>query len=248
VLSVRELAGAVGGTRRLRSPLWDDLGHRLARDAPATFLPRALVGIQPAADRAGQRDPRRGRAPPQADFSREKDALAVVVGRGNSGPRPVLARLPPQVRHRTHLPLREALPRLDEAVTCDAATSRPLELDRRRRTHRAPARARTCCGPAAPLGTTARSLAPHPISSPERVSVTSCNARLTGQSTEIPETGTGPAERDPKTPENPLSGGEKGSGPDAVLLDIRAFPACQAPTSAGSYDDRATFPSSCSRP
>src|SRR5665213_1529367 len=38
----------------------------------------------------------------------------------------------------------------------------------------------------------------------------SFDPRLAGQCTEIPDAGTGAPERDPKTPENPLSGGQKG--------------------------------------
>jgi hypothetical protein len=42
------------------------------------------------------------------------------------------------------------------------------------------------------------------------VAALACNHRHTSASTEIHDTGTGTAERDPKTPENPLSSRQEG--------------------------------------
>ena len=120
----------IGEPRRLGSPLREDHRHRLARHAPA---PR------PAADRwagsrrtpivRGTRDPCRGRASPEAHLADEEDAVAVVVGRAASPTSTgALARLSPSLRHRAHVPVREADPRLDDAVGPDARAGRPLDL------------------------------------------------------------------------------------------------------------------------
>ena len=148
---------------------------------------------------------------PEADRPREEDALAVVVRRRRARPRPVLACLPPALRHRAHLPVREGHPRLDDAVGPHARAGRPLDLARRWRVHPAPPRPRPRRRSPAPLGAAARSDAAHPHACATGVSATSCNARHASQSTEIPHARSGTPERDPKTAENPLSGDQKGS-------------------------------------
>jgi hypothetical protein len=75
---------------------WHKLHPKLCR-------PGALAGLQGATDHQRQRDPGRGRTPAQADGTCQEDAVAVVVRRRRTRPRPVLARLPPQVRHQTHV-------------------------------------------------------------------------------------------------------------------------------------------------
>ena len=50
----------------------------------------------------------------------------------------------------------------------------------------------------------------HPVPGPAGISSTACNARHASPSTEIPNAGTRTPERDPKTPENPLSGCQEG--------------------------------------
>ena len=59
-------------------------------------------------------------------------------GDGEPDLEPVLAVLPPQVRHRAHLPLREGNARLDHTVGVHTPTGRPLDLAGGRRLHRAP--------------------------------------------------------------------------------------------------------------
>src|ERR1039458_876994 len=77
--------------------------------------------------------------------------------------------------------------------------------------HPAPPRSRSCRRSPAPLGTAPRLSSADPCSGATGVSATSCDDRDTSQSTEIDDAWTRAPERDPKTAENPLSGGQKGS-------------------------------------
>ena len=81
VLRPRDLAGAERQPRRVGSPLRTTHRHCLARHASAPVRTGTLGGVRTTADRARHGDPRRGRASPETDLSREEDAVAVVVGR-----------------------------------------------------------------------------------------------------------------------------------------------------------------------
>ena len=60
--------------------------------------------------------------PPRTD---QEDPVAVVVRRGRARPRPLLAGLPPPVRHRAHLPVREGDVGMDDTIAAE-----PEQADR----------------------------------------------------------------------------------------------------------------------
>ena len=136
-------------------------------------------------DRAGQRDPRRRRASPEAHRTHQEDAVAVVVGARCARSRAVLPRLPAPLRHRAHLPLREEHPGVDDTVAAHARAGRPLDLARRSpptRNSASPAGSSKTFGCRGNAASIRRS---SPGACAPRVSSTSCNARHARQSTEI---------------------------------------------------------------
>ena len=87
--------------------------------------------------------------------------MAVVVGPRRARPRPVLARLSASLRHRAHVPIRQAHPRVDDAIAVHAGAGRPLDLARVRGAHPAAPRSWPRRRPPASLGATPRSDATH---------------------------------------------------------------------------------------
>lgn len=122
----------------------------------------------------------------------------------------MLARLFAALRHRAHLPLPQEHNGLDHAVTVQARAGRPLELADGRHLHPTPSWSWSRRRSPPAMGTTSRTDHAHSGTCAKGVSATSCSNRHTGQSTETFTGRTGTAERDPKTPKNPLSGGQKG--------------------------------------
>ena len=122
----------------------------------------------------------------------------------------MLAGLPTTFRHRAHLPLHQEHHGLDHAVTVHARTSGPLELADCRRLHPAATRTRSRRRPPPSMGTTTRPGHSHARTRAEGVSTTSCRDRHASQSTEIDEGRTRTSQRDPKTAQKALSGGQEG--------------------------------------
>ena len=149
-------------------------------------------------------DPRRRRAPTQAQPQPTEDAVAVVVRTGRTGPRPMLACLPAPLRHRAHLPLHQKHPRLDHTGTADPRPSRPLDLAGRRRLHPTAPGSRARRRPTPALGTTPRPRQTHPRARPQRVSTTPPNPGHTSQCAEIRQTRTRAPKKHPTTAPNPL--------------------------------------------
>ena len=100
------LGQALGAVGHHRPALRHGQGEGLAWHAPKADRTGPLGGPRVAADRQGQRDPRRGRASPEASRSDQKDTVAVLVGSGDSRSRLVLARLSAPLRHRIKDPER----------------------------------------------------------------------------------------------------------------------------------------------
>src|ERR1700728_1375125 len=122
----------------------------------------------------------------------------------------MLARLFAALRHRAHLPLPQEHHGMDHALTVHARAGRPLELADGRCLHPTPAwpwpRGRS---PTA-MATTSRTDRAHARTRAKGVSATSCSDRHTGQVTEIDKARTGTPQRDTKTAEKALSGGQEG--------------------------------------
>jgi len=94
-------------------------------------------------DRARHGDPRRGRAPPQGHRPGAEDPVAVVVRTRHPRPRRLLAGLPPPLRHRAHVPVRQEHPGLDRSGAAHPRTGGSLDLARRRGLHPATTRPRS---------------------------------------------------------------------------------------------------------
>jgi hypothetical protein len=86
-----------------------------------------------------------------------RPAVAVVGRPRRHGPGPAMARLPAQIRHRAHLPARQAHPGLGQGRPPPPGASRPLDLAHHRRHHPAPPRPPHRRRPPPALGTP-----PHP--------------------------------------------------------------------------------------
>ena len=83
-----------------RPPLREGEGDRLAQPSSEAPWAGTLARLCRTADRQGQCHQGRGRAPAQTDGTHQKDPVVVVVRRWTTRSRPVLAGLPPPVRHR----------------------------------------------------------------------------------------------------------------------------------------------------
>src|SRR5690606_25670742 len=87
-----------------------------------------------------------------------------------AGPGPDLAGLPAPVRHRTHPPVPQTAPGLDHPGPTHPRTSRPVDLDHRRRLHPDPPRPPPDHRPPAALGKTPHPDHHHPHPRPTRFS------------------------------------------------------------------------------
>lgn len=116
----------------------------------------------------------------------QQAGMAVVVGhrRHRGGRRPLLAVLPPALRHRTHISAVQADPRVDQAPAPQLGNGRPVDLAGDRRLCPAPTRPTAGRRPPQALGETDRAEQTNTRPRPQRVQEPVHEGRLTSRCTE----------------------------------------------------------------
>ena len=192
-------------------PRYGTIDVRMVRDASQVARAGPLGRPRSPTDRARHHHPRRSRTPPQTHRPHRQNPVAVVVRTRTTRPRHLLARLPPPIRHRAHLPIRQEHPRLDHTSRAHPRTSRPLDLAHHRRLHTVTSRPRTRRRPPPAMGTPPPTPPADPRTRPPRISSTAREHRHPSAPTEIPDPRTRTPQRHPKTTKNPPPNHQKDS-------------------------------------